>query len=164
VAVALRRPVHERRQRLDPVRWPGTVRRAALARAGVVTALLTAAAGVLYAGEATPTCGPPASPPPGAGPSGAPDSAPPSGPDLPAGTVGVAVSLAEPAALNVLRAGDRVDLLAVTPPDTSVVAANALVLATPDPAGGLYLALEPGQARRVVALPPQARLAVLVRR
>jgi hypothetical protein len=105
----------------------------------------------------------------------------------PAGTVGVAVTLAEPAVLGVLRAGDRVDLLAVPPTAegsgpgprgssapagspgpggaATTSAENVLVLATPGgaDAAGVYLALAPSQARAVVALPPDTRLAVIVR-
>jgi hypothetical protein len=218
VAVGLRRPAGDREDRLDPVRWPGTLRRAALARGGLVAALLVAAAGVLYAGSPAARCdagsapagtsasagvsaGAPAShsasglpgaapfpegsasrgPDPAAdagGPAVSPDASPvgglpaagagpqPDHPTPPIGTVGVAVTLAEPAALGVLRPGDRVDLLAVAPSGSATVAANALVVATPgsaDGGAGLYLAMDPRQARRVVAQPPEARLAVIVR-
>jgi hypothetical protein len=80
----------------------------------------------------------------------------------------VAVTPADPAILGVLRAGDRVDLLAVRPGGgPATIASGALVLATPRPAevdgGALYLALTPASAREVVGLPTSARFAVLVR-
>jgi hypothetical protein len=88
--------------------------------------------------------------------------------ELPAGTVGVAVTLADPAILGMLRPGDRVDVLAVASGgDTSTLAADALVVAAPgslDPTGGaLYLALTPERARRIIGQPATARFAVLAR-
>jgi hypothetical protein len=80
----------------------------------------------------------------------------------------VAVTPADPAVLAVLRPGDRVDVLAVDGGRAPAsLAAGALVVAVPgsaDPLGGaVYLALTPDRARRLVGLPRDARLAVLVR-
>ncbi|HEU4421146.1 MAG TPA: flagellar biosynthesis protein FlgA [Pilimelia sp.] len=196
---------HDGEPRLDPVRWPGAVRRGWLIRAALVAVLLATAATTLYAAEPAPGgCAAPGATPPGgasptsprpsrgaasgtAGPAGvAPGAAPPAGmaPDaapsagvarlaLPTGAVGVAVSLAEPVTLAVVRPGDRVDLLTVPakaePPVT--VAGGALVLATaggapdaaPDAPGALYVALTPQQARRTIALQGRVGFAVVVR-
>ncbi|MBO4207376.1 flagellar biosynthesis protein FlgA, partial [Micromonospora echinofusca] len=83
------------------------------------------------------------------------------------------VRLAEPAALAVVRPGHRVDLLAVPPSSTGeplLLAPRALVLDVLDQPGtvgvdgaALYLALDPGQAERVISLPEGSRLAVVVR-
>jgi hypothetical protein len=168
--------------RLDPVRWPGAARRGAVGRAFAVAVLLVVAAGVLYAGGPAATCpARPAGPAPGdpaatraPGGVGVPEAGEPASGDagprgrleLPAGTVGVAVTPADPAILGMLRPGDRVDVLSVAPGgDTSTLAAAALVVAPGrEPAGGaLYLALPPEQARRIIGLPATARLAVLSR-
>ncbi|MEV4197983.1 hypothetical protein [Micromonospora globbae] len=93
-------------------------------------------------------------------------------PPLPAGTVGVPVRLAEPAALAVLRAGLRVDLLVAPaggrPGETSLLAGRALVLdvvgaGVTDGSAAVYLALRPDQAQRVVGQPDGSRFAVVVR-
>lgn len=87
---------------------------------------------------------------------------------VPAGSVGVPIRLADPAALALVQAGNRVDLLrlgdsggAATP-----VASSALVLqvtGSDDPAiGGLLLALTPEEAKHAVAGPGQS-FAVLIR-
>lgn len=194
-----------RDRRLDPVRWPRPPRGVTVVRAALVAALLLTAAGVLYAAPAAPdglaprstpiptaTPGDPAAsrhPPggqapggqaPGAGATPSPQTpAPPIGRlPLPPGAVGVPVRLTEPAALAVLRPGDRVDLLAVAdeprtdanrPDPPATIASGALVLAVPDPAGDpldqavVYLALSPTQARETVAFPPSVRFAVIVR-
>lgn len=96
--------------------------------------------------------------------------APPHRLPVPPGAVGVVVALADPVTLTVLRAGDRVDLLtsaAHRASRPSVLAARALVLATPDTdlagGAGLYLALRPEQADTVMTQPPGARFSVLVR-
>jgi hypothetical protein len=192
--------------RLDPVRWPGAVRRGWVIRAGLVAVLLATAATILYAAEPAPEgcaetrASPASSPPGGRSPAqgavasgGAPTSGsrpavpapgaaePVAGAavpfeerlPLPAGSVGVTVSLAEPATLAVVRPGDRVDLLTVpTATQSPLTVANAaLVLATaggtPDGApvapGAVYLALTPQQARRTVALQARVRFAVVVR-
>ncbi|WP_326562441.1 flagellar biosynthesis protein FlgA [Micromonospora sp. NBC_01796] len=91
---------------------------------------------------------------------------------LPAGTVGVPIRLAEPAALAVVRPGTRVDLLATGAGGRStgpaLVAARALVLGvlTADPTmdgpTALYLALPPGEAHRAIALPDGTRFAITV--
>jgi hypothetical protein len=102
-------------------------------------------------------------PPEGAGKT--PDSAEPgdAGPPaatgrarLPLGTVGVPIRLAEPAALKLIRPGDRVDLFPLTGDDrrSPPLASAALVLevtGADDPAtGGLLLALTPEEAERTV--------------
>ncbi|MEE6259485.1 flagellar biosynthesis protein FlgA [Plantactinospora sonchi] len=96
----------------------------------------------------------------------------PDGPDpalpVPAGTVGVPIRLAEPAALVVARPGVRVDLLAVPEPARAagkplLVAGRALVLDVLGPEeGALYLALRPEQARRAVAMPGTTRFSIIV--
>ncbi|SCL36545.1 hypothetical protein GA0074692_4380 [Micromonospora pallida] len=178
---------------LRPVRWPGRPGGSTLLRVGLVAALLGLAATVLHT---PPECGPA----PGAAPAGArpsPSSPParsspadPSSPaaegptgagepgdrsggtlPLPAGTVGLPVRLAEPAALAVVRPGDRVDLLAVPatgPVTTVLVASRALVLDVVgadelDGSSALYLALAPPQAERAVGQPEGSRFAVIVR-
>jgi hypothetical protein len=87
---------------------------------------------------------------------------------VPSGRVGVAVRLAEPTALTLVHAGDRVDLLRVdsTTHRTSAVALGAPVLevaGADDPTtGGLLLALRPGEAQSAVA-GPGSGFAVLIR-
>lgn len=86
---------------------------------------------------------------------------------VPAGSVGVPVRLAEPTALALVHAGDRVDLLRVDNSGlgTSPVAADALVLSVTrsDDVGsaGLLLALRPADAAKAAA--PGRGFAVLVR-
>lgn len=112
----------------------------------------------------------------GSGPAsaGSKDASSGAGPALPAGTVGVPVRITEPATLAVVRPGARIDLMLVPAADgrapmPTVVAAGALVLdvvgadGTLDGRGALYLALSPEQAHRVVAAPPEARFAFVVR-
>lgn len=117
--------------------------------------------------------------PPGGGADGTADGQPRRGttPDerepalpVPAGAVGVPIRLAEPAALAVTRPGVRVDLLAAVPePGRAaakplLVAGRALVLDVLAPEeGALYLALQPDQARRAIALPDTARFSIIVR-
>lgn len=91
-------------------------------------------------------------------------------PILPAGTVGVAIRLAEPAALAVVRPGTRVDLLAVPPADGKsgqpvLLAGRVLVLGVTgaDETAALYLALAPDVARRAVSVPGETRFAIMVR-
>lgn len=106
--------------------------------------------------------------PPGAG---RPPATPALTPALPAGTVGVPVRMADPAVLAVVRSGARVDLMLVpaagnAPPTMLAGAALVLDVVHPDPvdgSGALYLALTPEQAQHVVAAPPDARFAVVVR-
>ncbi len=170
----------DRVHRLDPVRWPFG-RRGLMSRLAAVAALLLAALALVHPGESSGICsdsrppGPhaPTAPAgvvasPGAvSPSDDVSPAPAGRPRLPGGTVGVAVTPADPAVLGLLRAGDRVDLLAVRPGDApTAVAEGALVLAAPAPAdagGALYLALPPDRAREIVGLPGTVRFAVLVR-
>jgi hypothetical protein len=90
-------------------------------------------------------------------------------PSVPNGTVGLPIRLAEPTALTLVRAGDRVDLLSVDASDghTEAVADRALVLGVTgadDPtAGGLLLALRPADAHRAVGVPERTRFAILLR-
>jgi hypothetical protein len=171
VAVATR-TFADRQHRLDPLRWP-VGRRGALPRLAAVAALLLAALALLDpGGEAGAPAACPARGPTGtARPSPTPEgpSPAPAGPTrLPAGTVGVAVTPADPAVLGVLRAGDRVDLVAVShDAEPTTIASGVLVLDTPRPAdvggGALYLALTPDRAREIVGLPQTVRFAILVR-
>ena len=87
---------------------------------------------------------------------------------VPAGTVGVAVRLAEPTALALIHPGDRVDLLRAGDGShgPSAVAAAALVLSVTgadDPTtGGLLVALTPAEAATAIADPGRG-FAVLIR-
>ena len=86
---------------------------------------------------------------------------------VPAGSVGVPVRLADPAALALVEAGNRVDLLRLDESgSTTPVADSALVLqvsGSDDPTiGGLLLALTPDEAEHAVAGPGQS-FAVLIR-
>ena len=171
--------------RLDPVRWrrPG---RGVLMRMGAVAALLTVGAAAAW--SRPPTCAPaPAVPSttaraPGVAPTGPDGASPAAGPGavgtaagrpaggdssghpVPPGRIGVPVRLAEPTALALVHAGDRVDLLRAD--GTGAVAVGAPVLdvtGADDPTtGGLLLALRPGEAESAVA--GQGRgFAVLIR-
>jgi hypothetical protein len=161
----------DRQHRLDPARWP-LGRRGLLPRLAAVAALLLAALALLDpGGEDRPSAACPAGGPGGtARSSPTPRGMPPAstGPTRPpGGTVGVAVTPADPAVLGVLHAGDRVDLVAVwLDAEPTTIASGALVLDTPRPAdvggGALYLALTPARAREVVGLPGTVRFAVLV--
>lgn len=147
-----------REGRLDPVRWrrPGG---STLLRWTAVAVLLCAAAGVAWAREpatTTAVCAPAPSPPV--------TSAPPER-NVPPGAVGVPVRLAEPAALGLLRPGDRVDLMAAGSGKPRRVAADALVLgvSSPDETAGLFLAVTPAEATGTVDAPAETRFSVLVR-
>ncbi|MFI5833901.1 flagellar biosynthesis protein FlgA [Micromonospora sp. NPDC051300] len=153
---------------LRPVRWRGLPRRRTLLRVTLVAVLLGLAAAVLQ----TPAGCPPGSSLTTTGSTTAPSARSGGTPELPAGTVGVPIRLAEPAALAVLRPGARVDLLVVPAggsPDPSLLAPRALVLdvvgatGAVDGSSALYLALPPEQARRAVGLPEGSRFAVVVR-
>ena len=132
--------------------------------------LSPAAAGPAAVSPAAGPAGAAAPGPAGAGAPGPPDSGA-SGPrdsgadgprdsgghtDVPAGTVGVPVRLAEPTALRLVRPGDRVDLFRVgdegAPGEPVATAALVLEIAgVDDPAsGGLLLALTPAEAERTV--------------
>ncbi|MEV1287177.1 flagellar biosynthesis protein FlgA [Micromonospora sp. NPDC049679] len=149
---------------LGPLRRPRLPRPVTALRVALVAALLATAAGVLYAREPVASC--PAAVP---GASPVPDGG---RRPLPAGSVGLPVRLAEPAALAVVRPGDRVDLLALpgagsrAPVEPLVVAAGALVLAVPgvEAAGGaaIYLAMKPEAARRTSIMPENTRFGVIV--
>ncbi|MGI5145764.1 flagellar biosynthesis protein FlgA [Plantactinospora sp. CA-294935] len=126
------------------------------------------------------------SPAAGSGPAGRPNGSP-AGPGgsaapgdaavpVPAGTVGVPIRLAEPAALTVARPGVRVDLLAAPggdqagrEPRPTVLATRVLVLDVLGPgqtdgaASAIYLALRPDQAHRAVGMPESTRFAIIVR-
>lgn len=80
----------------------------------------------------------------------------------PPGTVGVPVRLADPAALALVRPGDRVDLLVAGRPP-GVHATDALVLAVALDEGGLLLALGPAQARKTATAPPTTAFTIIVR-
>ncbi|MDW5328780.1 flagellar biosynthesis protein FlgA [Plantactinospora sp. KLBMP9567] len=126
------------------------------------------------------------SPAVGSGPAGRPNGSPAgpggsaapgnSGVPVPAGTVGVPIRLAEPAALTVARPGARVDLLAAPGGDQAGRAPKPIVLATrvlvldvlgPGQTDGavsaIYLALRPDQAHRAVGMPESTRFAIIVR-
>ena len=147
--------------RLDPVRWrrPG---RSALVRWATVALLLgTAAVVVQVRNPAACTVGQAAAsvPQPDGSGTAAPRTVPP-------GSVGVPVRLAEPAALALLRAGDRVDLMAASTGEPRRLAVNALVLgvhSADELAGGLFLALTADEAKATVGAPGDTRFAVLVR-
>lgn len=131
--------------RLDPM--PRRLARGTLIRLVAVAGLLVTAAALIWSrpsGCASVVA--PARPP-------ATASARPLG--VPRGNVGVPVRLAEPAALSLVRPGDRVDLLRVDRDDSRPVAAAALVLkvtGADDPTtGGLLLALTPAEAQLAVA-------------
>jgi hypothetical protein len=150
--------------RLDPVRWrrPG---RSALLRWTAVAVLLGTAAAAGYARDPA-RCTPAMPSPATAEPSAGAPSGPPTPLEVPRGSVGVPVRLAEPAALALLHPGDRVDLMASASDGPRRVATNALVLnvhPADDPGAGLFLAVTADEAHHTVDAPPDTRLAVLVR-
>jgi len=149
--------------RLDPVRWRRPAR-GLLLRLAVVAILLGTAA--LVSWSPPPTCDPPTyTVPTVASPAASASNG--SG-TVPSGSVGVPVRLADPAALTLVEAGNKVDLLRLNESDgsTTPVAESALVLrvtGSEDPtAGGLLLALAPDEAERAVAAPGQS-FAVVIR-
>lgn len=86
----------------------------------------------------------------------------------PRGLVGFPLRLADPAVLAVVKAGQRVDVLARSDRGTTtVVATGPAVLcavgAAGDPDGVLYLAVTAPQAAALAAIGPGARLSVTVR-
>ncbi|GID25188.1 hypothetical protein [Paractinoplanes brasiliensis] len=183
-------PSRNRRDgRLDPVRWrrPAT---GMVLRLAVVVFLLCSAA--LVSWSSSDPCGngplaaaggengmqaakgdrgrPGAQAGPGKEPA-TPSAATPGGisvQPVPSGSVGVPVRLADPAALALVQAGNRVDLLLLDESGggATPVAGSALVLQvtrSDDPAiGGLLLALTPDEAKHAVAGPGQT-FAVLIR-
>jgi hypothetical protein len=173
--------------RLDPVRWHRPAR-GTLARLAAVAALLVTAAVVSWSPArscADPRAGVAADPPPASSaaatpPRGSPASSglPPPGPAqaqpgpvaqaVPSGSVGVPIRLADPAALSLVRPGNRVDLLRIGKDgaSNSPVATSALVLevsGADDPtAGGLLLALTRAEADHAVAASDHG-FAILIR-
>jgi hypothetical protein len=162
--------------RLDPVRW-GRPTRDTVVRFTAVAVLVAVAAMMTWSRPRG--CDPPVGARPSATASrqaALPGTSPElvrarpqsSGTAVPPGTVGVPVRLTEPAALHLVHAGDRVDLLRVDAADdsTTPVASAALVLGVTgadDPAiAGLLLALSPADARKAVT-PHDGGFAVLVR-
>jgi hypothetical protein len=145
--------------RLDPV--PRRLARGTLIRLIAVAALLATAAALVW--SRPPECAP--APVAEASTSPAPSS-PAHLPEVPPGSVGVPVRLAEPTVLSLVRPGERVDLLSVDDRGPRPVAAAALVLkvtGADDPAaGGLLLALTPAEAQRAIAAPGHG-FAVLIR-
>jgi hypothetical protein len=202
--MAINRSLFRREPSLRPSRRPGLPVRTLL-RAALVAALLTLAAGVVYARESPARCpaaasperpveaesAPPTSPgrpveadsapPPLPGRSAGGDSGAgrpgggPGRPALPDGLVGVPVRLADAAPAAIVRAGDRVDLLAVPDPGRPVGSATPMLVATralvldvvteglTDDSTALYLALPAEQARRVTVLGTGHRFAIMVR-
>jgi hypothetical protein len=139
--------------RLDPVRGLRLPAGGTLLRAVIVAVLLVLAAALVYADPGpAPVAACPA-------PTAEPDRLP-----VPAGLVGVPVVLADPAALAVVRAADRVDLY---PAGTAgpALATDALVLAAvgTDPMPVLYLALPEAAALRVAGLDPGTQFRIIVR-
>jgi hypothetical protein len=166
--------------RLDPVRWHRPAR-GTLARLAAVAALLVTAAVVSWSPArscADPRAGVAADPPrsssaaatPPRGSTAAPTRAPqdPAAQVVPSGSVGVPIRLADPAALSLVRPGNRVDLLRVGKDGgaNSSVATSALVLEVSgagDPTtGGLLLALTRAEAEKAVTAPDQG-FAILIR-
>jgi hypothetical protein len=153
--------------RLDPVRWrrPG---RGTLLRLVAVAALLATAAAVLWSPPRPQPCDQPRA---GAvvtpTPSGTPRKTS-TAPGVPEGSVGVPIRLADPTALGLVRAGNRVDLLRINDAgeQPTAVAGSALVLrvtGADDPAaGGLLLALTPQEASQAVATSRQG-FAIVIR-
>ena len=144
--------------RLDPVRWRRPARGLLLRLVAVAVLLGTAA---LVSWSPPPTCDPPAyTVQAGASPSASASAG--ARPVVPSGSVGVPVRLADPAALALVEAGNRVDLLRVDESHgtTVSVAESALVLrvtGADDPtAGGLLLALGPDEADRALATAGQS--------
>jgi len=149
--------VTRRADRLDPVRFSAP-RPFSLIRAAAVAVLLCLAAATLYVEQ------------PGPGSPAVADGRPAGAvrPSLPSGLVGVPVRLADPAALAVVRPGDRVDLLRL-PGDPgaapSTVATAVLVL---DAVSGLdvpvlYLAMTAREAGAAAVAGPDTRFGVIVR-
>jgi hypothetical protein len=175
-------PRAERPARLDPVRRLRPPRRSTTLRVALVAVLLLTAAGLVHSGgdaagdtggldqDTGPAAGGTTASPtawvtPGAQPGAEPGEGDGSRQPIPDGMVGLPVPLGEPAALAVLRAGDRVDLLAVPASggDPAPMADGAAVLAVDHASAAVLLALTPDQARDVVAAPAATRFAVIVR-
>ena len=147
-------------ERLDraPFRLPRP-RRGAVLRWSVATGLVVLAALVLFVGS-----------PARHVTTGCPEVPSPRRPVPPPGSVGVPVDLATAGAAEVVRPGDRVDVLQVAAGRVAVVVAdNVLVLSVhaADQAladgASVYLAAPVDLARRLVGVAPDARLAITVR-
>jgi hypothetical protein len=146
-------------ERLDPPRlrlpWP---RRATLAPAAAVAALLCLAAGVLLLGDAEPR---PATRPPVASSTAAPVAPP--------GTVGLPLRIRDAGVLRVVRPGRRVDVLAAVEGGAELLATGVLVLRAdaggdaPEDGALLYLAVTAEQAARLAGFTTEAHLTVTVR-
>lgn len=160
----------QRRDRLDPVRWR-VPRRGTVIRASLVAALLTLAAGVVWAdsggGDRCPPRYSRGSP---SGTAAARTPAKPTGDGralpVPPGMVGVPVRVAEIASVAVVRPGHRVDVIA-TPSGkpARTVAADLLVLAatSDDVTAVILVATTDHQARQLASSPPDVRLSITVR-
>jgi len=159
--------------RLDPIRWRRPSGGTLIRLIAVAVLLATAAAVTLTQPQ---SCAPPPTATGSIRPSATPSNSRPetsrgtsarppahlggnADREMPPGSVGVPVRLAEPTALTLVRAGDRVDLLEIDESGrgTRSIAVAALVLSVTgadDPApGGLLLALTPAEAARAVASP-----------
>jgi hypothetical protein len=153
--VLLRRDADER---LDPVRRLRPPRPSSLLRSVLVASLLGLAAAALYAEPEPAPVREAAAPTPSGSPAGRLA--------VPPGLVGVPVHLADPAALAVVRTGDRVDLTAAAGGASSaVLAASVLVLdvAATGETAVLYLAVTEAQARSLTGARPDVRFGVMVR-
>lgn len=164
------RSTRVRAARLDPVGRVRMPRRATTLRAALVAALLLTAAGLVYSGggRADGAPSPVDQPAPASTPAWPVEVTPEfagARQPIPDGMVGLPVPLAEPAALAVLRPGDRVDLLTVPAAggDPAPLAAGARVLAVDRAGGSVLLSLTEGQAQAVLATPAESRYAVVVR-
>ncbi|HEY3503990.1 MAG TPA: RcpC/CpaB family pilus assembly protein [Actinocatenispora sp.] len=161
-----------RADRLDPVRWSPR-RRGRLVRGGLVAVLLALAAGVLLTGAGTASADRCVARSPSTAPAGSrPPSAATSAGTVPAGAVGLAVTVSQPGAAGLVRPGDRVDLtVARSDGDrAAILVRGALVLrGTPghsaDNAGEsvVYLAMSEDEARRVAGTEPSARIGIALR-
>lgn len=144
--------------RLDPVRRRRPSRGTLLRLAAVAVLLATAAVASWSPASPAQSCadktGAAADPPISS--AAAPPSPRATAGAVPPGSVGVPIRLADPTALSLVRAGNKVDLLRVDDTgDATAIAAAALVLRVTNPGdpttGGLLLALTPTEAQHAVA-------------
>jgi hypothetical protein len=153
-----------RSERLDPPRLRlNPPRRATLVRAALVAALLCLAAGALVTGQ------PPDHSVPGSVPVAVPSGFA-SEPPAPPGLVGLPLRLHDAGVVAVVRAGQRVDVLAsdgVRP--ANLLASDVLVLRAtahgqaPEDGALLYLAVTREQAVRLAGITTDAQITVTVR-